>query len=226
MNDIYALICIILSTMQQGALWTYFTLSLNKYGCHTKHIAHTGNMTYGHLDQTFLHIYTKTQQCNIYFTWYSQMLGWPKSVGMLSWFKWLGMLGWLELACPTVWACLFKVRPGVLSKTLFHILGKLNLLIFLFKVGLFTLINIDSLIFLSHAPPSLLFGSFAGWWDELCYCYDDVWGKDPSGALWIFLQRSQGFPYVFIIAGKVPTLEPVYCPIFVDHGVFVLGGNQ
>ena len=63
-------------------------------------------------------------------------------------------------------------------------LGKLNLTIFLFKVGLFTLINIYSLIFLAKPyHPSLLFGSFVGWWDDLYYCYDGVWGKDPSGAL-------------------------------------------
>ena len=35
-----------------------------------------------------------------------------------------------------------------------------------------------------------------------------------------------GFPYVLIIAGKVTTLEPVYGPTFVDHGVFVFGGYQ
>ena len=56
-----------------------------------------------------------------------------------------GVLGWLELACPAACTCLFKVRPGVLSKTLSHICGKLNLPIFLFRVGLFTLTNIDSL---------------------------------------------------------------------------------
>ena len=44
------------------------------------------------------------------------------------------MLGWSELACPTAWACLFKVRPGVLSKTLSHMLGKLNLPIFLIGI--------------------------------------------------------------------------------------------
>ena len=60
------------------------------------------------------------------------------------------------------------------------------------------LINIDSLIFLAKpCPPSLLFGSFVGWWDDLCYCYDDVWGKDPSGTLWIFLQRSWRFPPMY-----------------------------
>ena len=72
-------------------------------------------------------------------------------------------MGVLGLACPTACACLFKVRPGVLSKTLSHIPGKLNLPMFLFNVGLLTLINIDSLIFLAKlCPPSLLFGS----------CYD------------------------------------------------------
>ena len=70
-------------------------------------------------------------------------LGWPKCVGMLGWFKWVGILGWLELACQTAWLCLLKVRLGVLSNTLSHMWGKLNLPIFLFKVGLFTLINID-----------------------------------------------------------------------------------
>ena len=58
----------------------------------------------------------------------------------------LGMLGWvnmgqLELTCPTACACLFKVRPGVFSKTLFHMWGKLNLPILLFNVGLLTLIK-------------------------------------------------------------------------------------
>ena len=37
----------------------------------------------------------------------------------------------LGLACPTACACPFKVRPSVLSKTLFHICGKLNLPMFL-----------------------------------------------------------------------------------------------
>ena len=81
--------------------------------------------------------------------------GWPKCVGMLGWFKWVRVLGWLELACPTACTCLFKVRPGVLSNTLSHIWGKLNLPIFLFNVELFTLINIDSLIFLAKPCPSM-----------------------------------------------------------------------
>ena len=41
-----------------------------------------------------------------------------------------------------------------------------------------------------------------------------------------FTKNLGGFPYVFIITGKIPTLEPVYGPTFADHGVFVLGGDQ
>ena len=47
---------------------------------------------------------------------------------------------------PTVCACLFILRPGVLSKTLSHMWDKLNLPMFLFNVGLLTLMNMDSLI--------------------------------------------------------------------------------
>ena len=61
----------------------------------------------------------------------------------------------LELTCPTVCTCLFNLRPGVLSKTLSHMWGKLNLPMFLFNVGLLTLMNIDSLIFLAKLIPSL-----------------------------------------------------------------------
>ena len=41
-----------------------------------------------------------------------------------------------------------------------------------------------------------------------------------------FYKGPTGFPYVFIIAGKVNGLEPVYGPTFVDHGVLLLGGDQ
>ena len=40
-----------------------------------------------------------------------------------------------------------------------------------------------------------------------------------------FTKGPGGFPYVFIIALKVTTLEPIYGPTFVDHGFFVLGGR-
>ena len=41
--------------------------------------------------------------------------------------------GLLELTCPTACTCLFKLRPGVLSKTLSYMLGKLNLPMFYLK---------------------------------------------------------------------------------------------
>ena len=63
--------------------------------------------------------------------------------------SWDDLMGVLELACPTACACLFKLRPGVLRKTLSHIWGKLNLPMFLLNVGLLTLIKLDSLIFLA-----------------------------------------------------------------------------
>ena len=55
----------------------------------------------------------------------------------------------LELTCPTVCACLLTLRPGVLSKTLSHMWGKLNLIMFPFSVRLLNLMNMDSLIFLA-----------------------------------------------------------------------------
>ena len=41
-----------------------------------------------------------------------------------------------------------------------------------------------------------------------------------------FSKAPGGLHYVFIITGKVTTLEPVYGPTFVGHGVFSLGGDQ
>ena len=156
-------------------------------------------------------------------------LSWPKCVGMLGLFKWVGVLGWLGLACPTACTCLLKVRPGVLSKTLSHIWGKLNLPIFLFNEGLFTLMNMDSLIFLAKPCPSLspyylevmLGGGMTCVAAMMMY---------RGGFLQVlfepFSKGPCGLPYVFIITGKVTTLEPVYDPTFFGHGVFVLGVDQ
>ena len=41
-----------------------------------------------------------------------------------------------------------------------------------------------------------------------------------------FSKSPGGFPCVFIITGKVITVEPVYGSTFADHGVFVPGGDQ
>ena len=70
-------------------------------------------------------------------------------------------MGGVGISMPNCLQCLFKVRPGVLSKTLSHMWGKLNLPIFLFNMELLTLIKIDSLMFLAKpCPPSLLFESY------------------------------------------------------------------
>ena len=60
----------------------------------------------------------------------------------------IGVLELLELTCKTAYAFLFKLRPGVLSKTLSHMWGILNIPMFLFNVGSLNLKNMDSLIFL------------------------------------------------------------------------------
>ena len=41
-----------------------------------------------------------------------------------------------------------------------------------------------------------------------------------------FAKGPGGFPYVFIITGKVPTLIPIDDITLRDHGVFVLGRDQ
>ena len=107
------------------------------------------------------------------------------------------MLGWFELACPTASICLFKVRLGVLSKTLYHICGKLNLPTFLFNVGLFTLINMDSLMFLAKPCPS-----FPIIWKlcckEIVYMYSKV---ISSVDLWFLLlvRNRQRFLLVTVV---------------------------
>ena len=68
----------------------------------------------------------------------------------------LELLELLELACPAACPCLFKLKPGVLSKTLSHMGRKLNLPMFLFNVGLLTLMYMDSLIFLAKQSESSL----------------------------------------------------------------------
>ena len=67
----------------------------------------------------------------------------------------LGGVRMLGLTCPTVCACLFKLRAGVLNKILSNMRGKLNLPMFLFNMGLLILMNIDSLMFLAKLWPSL-----------------------------------------------------------------------
>ena len=65
------------------------------------------------------------------------------------------------LSMPNMLCMPFYFKTRLLSKTLSHIWGKLNLPIFLFNVGLLTIINIDSLMVLAKpCPPSLLSASY------------------------------------------------------------------
>ena len=66
-----------------------------------------------------------------------------------------GYVRLVGISMPNCLGMLFKVTPEVLSKILFHIWSKLNLPIFLFKVGLFILIKMDSLMFLAKPCLSL-----------------------------------------------------------------------
>ena len=59
------------------------------------------------------------------------------------------------MVCPMFCTCLFNLRPGIFTRTLSQMWGKLNLQILLFKVGLLTLIKTDSLMFLAKLYPSL-----------------------------------------------------------------------
>ena len=104
----------------------------------------------------------------------------------------------LELTCSAVCRCLFKLRPGVLSKTLSHMCGKLNLPMFLFNVGLFALMNMDSLIFLAKLCPSLPIIWKLLWlvgWPVWLLCW---WmGEGSFSCSLIFHQRSWRFSLVY-----------------------------
>ena len=63
------------------------------------------------------------------------VLGWLNGVGVLGWFNGVGEIGWVFGACSIACACPFILRPWVLRKTLSHIWSKLNLPLFLFKLG-------------------------------------------------------------------------------------------
>ena len=114
---------------------------------------------------------------------------------------------------------------GVLSKTLSHMWDKLNSPIFLFKVGLLTpnkygFFNISS--YAMPLPPYYLEVLFGG--GITCVTAMMMYrGRILQVFFESFTKGPGGFPYVFIIRGKVTTQEPVYGPTFVDHGVFVLG---
>ena len=99
--------------------------------------------------------------------------------------------------------------------------GKLKIPLFLFNVGLLTLINTDSLIFLAKPlPPYYLKVIVTG---RMAYVV--VMMMYLGGMLQVlfesFSKGPGGFPYVFIITGKVTTLE-----LLLTMGSFFWGGDQ
>ena len=106
--------------------------------------------------------------------------------------------------------------------------GKLNLPMFLFNVGLLTLMNMDSLIFLAkHMSliPYYLEVIMTGGVACMVTVLMNGWGV--LQVLFVsFTKGPGGFPYVFIITREVTTLETIYGPTFADHRVFVPGGDQ
>ena len=85
-----------------------------------------------------------------------------------------------------------------------------------------------SLIFLAKpCPPPLLFLEVLLGGEMICVTAMMMHGARILQVFFESFTKGPGsFPYVFIISGKVTTLEPVYGPTFVEYGVFVLEGYQ
>ena len=130
-------------------------------------------------------------------------------------------IGWNGLSLPAEGCSVhtpivitnFKVR--VLNRTLSHIWWRLYLPTFLMNVGLLTLMYIDSLMVLSRPLPSLppYNGKvIRGWCCVLTGFCVHKWVRVPSGAPYIFHQRSWDVSYVLLITHELPTLIPVDDP--------------
>ena len=101
---------------------------------------------------------------------------------------------------------LLRVRPLVLSKTLSQIWDRLNLPILLFKVGLLTLMKMDSFMFLARLCPSLpiIWKLFLLVGCPVCM----LWWWIAEGAfrcsLYLSPKGPGGFPYVLFITALGP----------------------
>ena len=123
---------------------------------------------------------------------------------------------------------LFKVRPGVLSKTLSHMWGKLNLPLLLFKVGLLTLKKMDSFIFLAKLCPSLptiwKLLWLVGWPVWLLYWWIG------EGSYWCSLYLSPKVLEVSPIYSSSQPRSPHWyqymAPLWLTIGSLSLGGDQ
>ena len=109
-----------------------------------------------------------------------------------------GVLGWVDEACPISCACLFILSPGLLRSTLSHTWCKLNLPIFLLRVGLLTLMYMDSLIVLAVSWSSLPII-----WKLSC---EVVW---PEVQLWLCIGEGS-FRCSLNLSPKVLEVFPIY----------------
>ena len=86
--------------IQQGVLYTCLTYITERCGCHIPNIAHMDSMLHRHTHPTFLHIFAKTTNCNLYFTLLQNMCQ--------------------KLICPSNWAFMpYMPNTDVLTWVMF-----------------------------------------------------------------------------------------------------------
>ena len=88
---------------------------------------------------------------------------------------WDDLIGGVGIGMPNCLACLLKLRPGMLSKTLSHMWGKLNLPMFLFNVGLLTIGSLS----LGAAPMVSKSGAIYWFQHGDLSCDDEYIGETP-----------------------------------------------
>ena len=110
----------------------------------------------------------------------------------------MGVLGWVDWACPISCTCLFYFKPKGVKENPIPFLCKLNLPIFLFSVGLLTLMYIDPLIVLA-----LLWSSLPIIW-KLSWVV--VW---PVLLLWLCIRKGS-FRCSLNLSPKVLEVSPMY----------------
>ena len=100
--------------------------------------------------------------------------------------------------CCTFPCGMATLIPGVLNRTLSHIWLNWNLPIFLFRVGLFTLMKMDSLINLVKSCPSLPMMLKLSWvvWCPASWMYSCI-GDGPLRFSWY-------------VSPRVPDVSPIY----------------
>ena len=99
----------------------------------------------------------------------------------------------------------------------------------LFKVGLLTLINIDSFIFLAKLCPSIpiIWEVIVTGEGGLFGCCADEWVRGPSGAPFYLSPKVLEVSLMYLSSQpRSPHWYQYMAPTLVDNRVFVLGGDQ